>query len=77
MRILWIDDDYEAEKEHSWFGNIREQHEVQSVADFEEAYQKMSNQLEQLFFYNNTSAFEKAVLSKLILAILSSSLKPS
>ncbi|HEC84493.1 MAG: hypothetical protein DRR08_24715 [Candidatus Parabeggiatoa sp. nov. 2] len=47
MRILWIDDDYDEQKEQDWFGNIREQHEVQSVTDFEDAYQTISNQLEQ------------------------------
>jgi CheY-like chemotaxis protein len=47
MRILWIDDDSDVQKEQDWFGNILEQHEVQSISDFEEATDKISNQLEQ------------------------------
>jgi len=47
MRILWIDDDYDPQKEPDWFGNILEQHEVQAITDFEEAYHNISNQLEQ------------------------------
>lgn len=46
MRILWIDDDYDEQKKQNWFGDILEQHEVQAIANFEEASDEISVRLE-------------------------------